>query len=131
VVEDEIGERVLGCALKVHRALGPGLLENAYEACLAHEIGKAGIAYQRQLTLPLVYDGVVIETGYRLDLLVENCVVLEVKAVEAILDVHRAQLLSYLRFGGFRVGYVLNFNVALMKNGISRLINSATSAPPP
>jgi GxxExxY protein len=132
VDEDEIGERVLGCALKVHRALGPGLLENAYEACLAHEIGKAGLKYQRQLTLPLVYDGVTIDTGYRLDLLVEGRVVIEVKAIEAILDVHKAQLLSYLRFGRFRVGYVLNFNVALMKSGISRVINSsATSAPPP
>jgi GxxExxY protein len=88
--------------------------------------------YKRQLSLPLVYDGVVIETGFRLDLLVADRVVVEVKAVEAILDVHRAQLLSYLRFGGFRVGYVLNFNVALMKNGIARVINSsATSAPSP
>ena len=130
--KDEIGELVLGCALKVHRALGPGLLENAYEACLAHELGKAGLEYKRQLAMPLVYDGVTIELGYRLDLLVADRVVLEIKAVEAILDVHKAQLLSYLRFGGFRVGYVLNFNVALMKNGIARLINSsATSASPP
>jgi GxxExxY protein len=132
VEEDTIGEQVLGCALKVHNALGPGLLENAYEACLAHEIGKSGLQYERQLTLPLVYDGVVIETGFRLDLLVAERVVVEVKAIETILDVHRAQLLSYLRFGGYRVGYVLNFNVALMKNGISRVINnSATSAPSP
>jgi GxxExxY protein len=133
VDENEVGERVLGCALKVHKALGPGLLEAAYETCLAHELGKAGLEYQRQLTLPLVYDGITIETGYRLDLLVAGRVVVEVKAVEAIIPIHRAQLLSYLRFGGFRLGYVINFNVAMLKGGISRVVNaldsSASSAP--
>jgi GxxExxY protein len=123
VDENEIGEKLLGCAVTVHRALGPGLLESAYEACLAHELRRIGLEYQRQLTLPLVYDGEVIETGYRLDLLVANLVVVEIKAVDLLVDVHRAQLLSYLKLGGFRLGYLLNFNVPLMKNGITRMAN--------
>jgi GxxExxY protein len=123
VGENEIGEKVLGCALTVHRALGPGLLESAYEACLAHELRKAGLDHQRQLTLPLVYDGEVIDTGYRLDLLVAGLVVIEVKAVDLLMEVHRAQLLSYLKLGGFRLGYILNFNVTLMRNGIVRTVN--------
>jgi GxxExxY protein len=123
VDENAIGRRVLGCALTVHKALGPGLLEGAYEACLAHEFGKAGLDYQRQLTLPLVYDGQQIETGYRLDLLVSNLVVIEVKALETLLQVHRAQLLSYLRLGGYRLGYLLNFNCPTMRQGIVRLVN--------
>lgn len=93
--ENEVGERVLGCALKVHKALGPGLLESAYEACLAHELGKANLEFKRQLTLPLTYDGVTIETGYRLDLLVADLVVVEMKAVESLTSLHEAQLLSY------------------------------------
>ena len=121
--ENEIGERVLGCALTVHRNLGPGLLESTYEACLAHELRKIEMPYQRQLTLPLVYDGEVIETGYRLDLLVCDLVVVEIKAVELLLEVHRAQLLSYLKLGGYRLGYLLNFTVPLMKNGIIRMAN--------
>lgn len=121
--ENAIGEKVLGCALKVHKTLGPGLLESAYEACLAHELRKAGLEFKRQLTLPLIYDGVTIETGYRLDLLVEDLVVIEVKAVEAVAALHRAQLLSYLRLGAYRLGYVLNFNVRLMKDGICRIAN--------
>ena len=121
--ENAIGERVLGCALNVHRTLGPGLLESAYEACLAHELRKARLEFRRQLTLPLIYDGVTIETGYRLDLLVADLVVIEVKAVEAVAALHRAQLLSYLKLGGYRLGYVLNFNVRLMKDGICRIAN--------
>ena len=100
------------------------MLESAYEACLAHELQKAGLEFARQLTLPLIYDGMRIDAGYRLDLLVSNSVVIEVKAVEALLAVHRAQLLSYLRLGGYRLGYLLNFNVRLMKDGISRVVNS-------
>jgi GxxExxY protein len=123
VQDSEVGELVLGYALKVHKALGPGLLESDYETCLAHEIGKAGLEYERQLALPVVYDGQRIDPGYRIDLLVANRVVIEVKSVDKIVDVHRAQLLSYLKLGGFRVGYLLNFNVALMKSGIVRLVN--------
>jgi len=123
VTENEIGERLLGCALKVHRALGPGLLENAYEACLSYEFSKAGIEHRRQLTLPFVYDGARIDLGYRLDLLVQEKVIVEVKAVAALTDVHRAQLLSYLKLGGYRLGYLLNFNVKMLKDGICRLAN--------
>jgi GxxExxY protein len=113
----------LGCALNVHRALGPGLLENAYEACLAHELTKHGLAFKRQLGLPVLYDGVRVELGYRLDLLIEELVVVEIKAVERLTEVHRAQVISYLKLGGYRLGYVLNFNVASLKNGIWRVAN--------
>jgi GxxExxY protein len=123
VTENDIGERLLGCALKVHRALGPGLLESAYEACLSYELSKAGIEHQRQLALPIVYDGTRIDLGYRLDLLVEAKVVVEVKAVAALTDVHRVQLLSYLKLGGYRLGYLPNFNVKMLKDGICRLAN--------
>jgi GxxExxY protein len=123
VNENAIGERVLGCALTVHKALGPGLLESVYEACLAHELGKAGLNYERQLALPVSYDGVILEAGYRIDLLVERRVVVEVKAIEATTKVHRAQLLSYLRLGNFHLGYLLNFNVSLLKEGIDRVVN--------
>jgi GxxExxY protein len=123
VDDNALGERILGCALIVHRAIGPGLLESVYEACLAHEFGKAGLDNDRQLTLPVVYDGLVFDAGYRPDLLVAGRVVVEVKAVEKIADVHRAQLLSYLKLGAFRLGYLLNFSVALMKSGIVRMLN--------
>lgn len=121
--DNELGERILGCALIVHRALGPGLLESVYETCPAHELGKAQLDYGRQLALPVVYDGLVIDAGYRVDLLVGGRVVVEVKSIEKIADVHRAQLLSYLKLGGFRLGYLLNFNVTLLKSGIVRLLN--------
>lgn len=121
--ENRIGEFILGCALTVHKALGPGLLESAYEACLAHEFDKAGLAYKRQVALPVFYDGQRIDAGYRLDLLVEARVVVEVKAIEQIAEIHRAQLLSYLKLGGHRLGYLLNFNVSRMKDGICRLVN--------
>jgi GxxExxY protein len=123
VDDNQIGELILGCALRVHKALGPGLLESAYEACLAHELAKAGIGFERQLSLPVLYDGMTVDIGYRLDLLVAGRVVIEVKALERILEVHRAQLLSYLRLGGFRLGYLINFNVVLLKTGIVRLVN--------
>jgi GxxExxY protein len=123
VDNNEIGELVLGCALRVHRALGPGLLESAYEACLAYELRKNAIDHERQLSLPSFYDGTKIDVGYRLDLLVARRVVVEIKSIDKIADVHRAQLLSYLKLGGFRVGYLLNFNVALLRDGIVRLVN--------
>jgi GxxExxY protein len=121
--ENALGDVILGCALKVHRALGPGLLENAYEACLAYELEKAGISIRRQVGLPVVYDGQTIDLGYRLDLLIEDLVVVELKAVDHINDIHRAQILSYLKLGGYRLGYLLNFNVRMMKDGIVRLAN--------
>ena len=121
--ENGIGEIILGCALRVHRALGPGLLENAYEACLAHEFEKNELPFQRQLVLPVLYDGQKVELGYRLDLLVADKVVVEVKATDGVAGLHRAQVLSYLRLGHYRLGYVLNFNVSLMKDGVHRVVN--------
>jgi GxxExxY protein len=124
VDENKIGERVLGCSVTVHRTLGPGLLENAHEACLAHELHKAGLDFKRQLTLPLIHDGMTIDPGYRL---VSHAVIIEVKAIESVLAVHQAQLLSYLKLGGYRLGYLLNFNVRLMKNGIRRIANGLST----
>ncbi|HEY2708718.1 MAG TPA: GxxExxY protein [Caulobacteraceae bacterium] len=121
--EDRLCEAVLGCALTVHKVLGPGLLERVYERCLAHELGTAGIKFERQILLPVIYDGLGIDEAYRIDLLIARHIVVEVKAVDRVVGVHRAQLLSYMKLGGFSLGYLLNFNSALMKDGIVRLRN--------
>lgn len=123
MTEEEIGRALIGAALKVHSALGPGLLESAYEACLLYELEKQGINGRRQVQIPIRYENLTIDNGYRIDLLIGGLVVVELKAVEAILPVHRSQLLSYLRLGGFKLGYLLNFNVAHMREGIIRLVN--------
>lgn len=123
VTIDQVTGRIIGCAMRVHSRLGPGLLESAYEACLAHELRQQGVEVIRQLALPVVYDGLKVDAGYRIDLLVENIVVVEVKAVEAVHPVHRAQILSYLRLSGRRVGLLLNFNVTKFRDGIERFIN--------
>jgi GxxExxY protein len=121
--ESNIGTAIVEAALKVHSALGAGLLENAYEACLAHELQKGGLEVRRQVPFPVEYDGTKLDIGYRLDLLVGEAVVVEVKAVEKVLPVHSAQVLSYLKLGGFKLGYLLNFNVVHMRDGIKRVIN--------
>jgi GxxExxY protein len=123
VTENEIGTAIIAAAMKVHAAVGPGLLESAYESCLLYELEKQGFPVCRQLSIPIRYDDLTIDNGYRVDLLVGQRVVVELKALEAILPVHRAQLLSYLRLGGFKLGYLLNFNVARMRDGIVRLVN--------
>ena len=123
MTENEIGTAILASAMKVHTAIGPGLLESAYETCLLYELQKQGLLGQQQVLIPIRYEDLTIDNGYRVDLLVENRVVVELKAVETILPVHRAQLLSYLRLGGFRLGYLLNFHVAHMRDGIVRLVN--------
>lgn len=123
VGEEEIGRAILDSGMKVHTALGPGLLESAYEACLAHEIRKRGLRVETQVALPIVYDGERLEAGYRIDLLVEDAVLAEVKAVEKLLPIHGAQLLSYLRLGDRKLGYLLNFNVLHLKDGIKRIVN--------
>jgi GxxExxY protein len=115
-------KRIIGAAIKVHRHLEPGLLESAYETCLAYEMEHLGLAVERQKTLPLVYKEIRLEQGYRLDLLVEQKVIVELKVVEELTPVHEAQVLSYLRFSGCEVGLLLNFNVKLLKNGIRRFI---------
>jgi len=123
VTEEQIGHSVIGAALKVHSAVGPGLLESAYETCLLYELEKRNLSVRRQVVIPFRYEALTIDNGYRIDLLVGDLVVVELKALEAILPVHRAQLLSYLRLGGFRLGYLLNFNVAHMRAGIVRIVN--------
>jgi GxxExxY protein len=119
---NEITERVIGAAIEVHRALGPGLLESAYEECLAHELTLRAVTFERQRALPVQYKGVALDCGYRLDLLVENAVVVEIKAVSEIEPVYEAQLLTYLRLGGWQVGLLINFNVPVLKNGIRRRV---------
>ncbi|HRQ66592.1 MAG TPA: GxxExxY protein [Xanthomonadaceae bacterium] len=116
-------ELVIGAAIEVHRELGPGLLESTYEACLGVELAARGLAFERQKTLPLVYKGHPVDCGYRLDLLVEDCVAVELKAVEALLPIHEAQLLTYLRLARLNVGLLINFNVKLLKNGVRRLVH--------
>jgi len=132
MTENDIGTAIIGAAIKVHSVVGPGLLESVYEACLLYELEKLRLGIRKQVTIPIRYEDLWIDNGYRVDLLVEDRVVVELKAVESILPVHRAQLLSYLRLGGFRLGYLLNFHVAHMRDGIVRLINgslpSASSA---
>ena len=119
---NDITEAVIGAAMEVHRALGPGLLESAYEECLCRELTLRGIPFERQVSLPIEYKGVHLDAGYRLDLLVAGAVVVELKAVDKILPIHEAQLLTHLRLGGWKVGLLLNFNVPLLKQGIRRLI---------
>ena len=109
--------------MRVHTALGAGLLESVYEACLAHELDKQGIEVKKQVVLPVRYDDLVLDNGFRLDLLVDNKVVVEIKAIDKLLPVHMAQLLSYLKLGKFKLGYLLNFNVVHMKDGIKRMVN--------
>jgi GxxExxY protein len=119
---NELTEQIIGAAIEVHRALGPGLLESAYEECLCHDLTLSGISFERQRPLPVEYKGIRLECGYRLDLLVENLVVVEIKAVSAIEPIHEAQLLTYLRIGGWKVGLLINFNVPVLKSGIRRRI---------
>jgi len=118
-----ITQEVIGAAIAVHRTLGPGLLESAYEACLAYELTERGLAVERQKGLPVAYRGVRVDCGYRIDLLVEGLVVVELKAVEKLDSIHEAQLLSYLKLSGCRVGLLINFNVKLLKHGIRRMVN--------
>ena len=123
MTENEIGDAIIASAMKVHTALGPGLLERAYETCLFYELERQGLPVQRQALIPIRYEDLSIDNGYRIDLLVADRVVVELKTVEAILPVHRGQLLSYLRLGGFKLGYLLNFNVTRLRDGIVRMAN--------
>lgn len=120
---NEITEKIIGCAIKVHRALGPGLLESTYEVCLIHELNKIGLSLQSQLALPVVYDGVKLDAGYRIDLLVEDKIIVELKAIDGLLPIHEAQVISYLKLSGKKIGLLINFNVKLLKSGIRRPAN--------
>ena len=119
---NDITKRILGCAFKVHTALGPGLLESAYHRCLAYELQKTGMLVESEISLPIVYDGLKIDAAYRVDLRVEKKVLVEIKAVDAVQRIHEAQLLSYLQLSGVRVGLLLNFNVEHLIDGIKRLM---------
>ena len=130
----ELTEKIIGAAIEVHKAVGPGLLESAYEQCLAREMDLRGLKFERQVALPVAYKGVRLDCGYRLDFVVENAVVLELKAVDALHPIHEAQVLTYLRLGGWTVGLLINFNVPFLRDGVKRIVFnykdvSASSAP--
>ncbi len=118
----DLTEKIIGAAIEVHRALGPGLLESIYQTCLAHEMTLRGLHFEKEKPLPVEYKGVRLESGYRLDFIVDGKVVVELKAVDSIHDVHKAQLLTYLKLTGCKVGLLLNFNAAVLKDGIERLV---------
>jgi GxxExxY protein len=124
---NETSHIVIGAALRVHSALGAGVLESACDACLYYELTKAGLQFEHQVHLPIVYEGIQLSTAYRVDFIVENCLVVEIKCVEKVMRVHRAQLLSYLKLTGLRLGLLLNFNVPHMRDGIHRVINGPES----
>jgi GxxExxY protein len=123
-----ITEQIIGVAMEVHRALGPGLLESAYEACVVFELRQRGLRVDQQKPLPIVYKGVRLDCGYRLELVVDDCVIVEIKAVEKSNSVHEAQLLSYLKLANCRVGLLLNFHCTMLKHGIRRLVNDFPSS---
>jgi GxxExxY protein len=123
MTENEIANKIIGIAIEVHKALGPGLLESAYKECMFYKIGKSGLKVEKEKPMPLVFEEVKLDCGYRMDLLIENKLVMEIKAVEALNDVHLAQTLTYLKLGNYKLGLLMNFNVALLKDGIKRVIN--------
>lgn len=123
MTENEIASIIIGCGIEVHSALGPGLLENAYQECLFYKLKKEGLHVEKEKPMPLVFEDVQLECGYRIDLLVENKVVIELKSVEALNDVHLAQTLTYLKLGNYKLGLLMNFNVSLLKKGIKRVVN--------
>jgi GxxExxY protein len=123
MIEDDITSKVIGSTIEVHRYLGPGLLESAYNQCLFYELKANGLHVEREKPMPIIYKDVTLDHGYKLDLVVENEVVVELKTVEAFTDVHVAQLLTYLRLGDYRLGLLINSHVSLLKNGIKRLVN--------
>jgi GxxExxY protein len=120
---DSVTEKVIGSAIAVHRAIGPGLLESAYEECLCYELSQLGLKFERQVPLPVVYKDVKLDCGYRMDIVVQDDVVIEVKAVEKIIPIHEAQLLSYLKLGNRKVGLLMNFHASVLKNGLKRIVN--------
>jgi GxxExxY protein len=121
---NQLSSQIIGAAIEVHKALGPGLLESAYEKCLCHELKLRGLSFDNQKPLPLVFKGEELDCGYRLDIVVDNAIILEVKSREKIEPIHKAQLLTYLKLSGLRLGLVLNFNVPVMRDGIVRIVNN-------
>ncbi|HLV47298.1 MAG TPA: GxxExxY protein [Flavobacterium sp.] len=123
--ENELSNKIIGLAIEVHKALGPGLLESAYKECLFYKIQQEGLKVQKEKAMPLVFENVHLECGYRMDLLVENKLVIEIKSVESLNDVHLAQTLTYMKLGNFKLGLLINFNVVLLKHGLKRVINGS------
>ena len=123
MTENEISKIVFECALKVHKTLGPGLLESAYEECMFYELKKSNLRVEKQKALPLVYEEVKLDVGYRIDIIIEDKFIIEIKSVEALNDVHLAQLLTYLRLSNCKLGLLINFNVKLLKEGVRRVVN--------
>ncbi|MDE2598355.1 MAG: GxxExxY protein [Rhodocyclaceae bacterium] len=119
---EELAAAVVDAAIKVHKALGPGLLESVYEACLAHELGLRGIPVKRQLVLPVTYEGMTLETGLRIDMLAGDCVIVELKSVDTLLPVHQSQLITYLKLSGLNLGLLINFNVRMLRDGLKRIV---------
>lgn len=122
--ENEIAKIILDCAFKLHRELGPGLLESVYEETLTYELNKQGLYCQRQVPIPVVYESTRMEIGFRADIIVENKVIIELKSIEAVLPVHKKQLLTYLRLSGLKLGLLINFNEELLKDGLTRIVNN-------
>jgi GxxExxY protein len=123
MTENEITEKIIGLAIEIHHVLGPGLLESAYKECLYYKITKAGLFVEKEKPMPIKFEEISLDCGYRIDLLVENKIVVELKSVEKLNDVHLAQTLTYLKLGGFKIGLLINFNVLLLKDGIKRVVN--------
>lgn len=124
LIENEISGKIVGLAIEVHQSLGPGLLESAYKECLFYKLQHYGLVVEKEKPMPLIFEKVKLDCGYRIDLLVERKVVIEIKSVESLNDVHFAQTLTYMRLGNFRLGLLINFNVSLLKNGIQRIVNN-------
>jgi GxxExxY protein len=123
MIENEITEKIIGCANKAHKNLGPGLLESAYQECLFYELKKSGLKVEKEKSLPLIYEEVKLDCGYRMDLLVENSIIVEIKSVEALNDIHLAQVLTYLKINDSKIGLLINFNVLQLIKGVRRVIN--------
>jgi GxxExxY protein len=123
LTENEISHKIIGLAIEVHQSLGPGLLESAYKECLYYKLHKNGLCVEKEKPMPLIFEEVRLDCGYRIDLLVENKVVIEIKSVEALNDVHFAQTLTYMKLGNYKLGLLINFNVSLLRNGIQRIVN--------
>ena len=120
--ENEVARIIVDCSYKIHKTLGPGLLESAYEECLFYELPRRGLSVEKEKALPLIYEGVKLQIGYRVDFLVERRVIIEVKSIDAIADIHVAQVLTYLKLSGCKLGLLINFNVSLIKDGIRRIV---------
>ncbi len=123
MIENDLSNKIIGCAINVHKQLGPGLLESAYQECIYYELVQSGLHVRKEVPMPIVYKEVKLDHGYRIDLLVENKVVVEIKTVEFLNDVHKAQVLTYLKLGNYQLGLLLNFHVSVLKEGIKRIIN--------